>query len=389
MPSVPLRGALLVLMAAVAVAGCQLLFPTVASDDAGRDAGLADTVTHDARTDSGSPDVVRADDCHALPLPPPAHTSVGAKTVSFVTAIQAFSGITADDAGYPLGFDLDHTCTCEGKPPGPPSCRSPSPNCDDPGGRDLIGDRFAQLFDEHLKTTSQGGFNDRIAAGRFGVVLYVDDYNGKDDDDGVLLGFFISSGIIDPKTGMFLPPKWDGNDAWNIDPSSGSPVPLSDGGVTYTPLAFTTTAYVTQGTLVAYAPNLQLGLGLAPLPLSGVVFSAHITKNTDGTYRLDGQFGSRASTHDLLGVIGHSGYTSADGGIRKLCGEDPLFLTLRQSLCAGADIMANPSLDDQDASCNAVSLATGFTALPARFGTSAPSVYASAGCDGSVVDCTD
>lgn len=50
-------------------------------------------------------------------------------------------------------------------------------------------------------------------------------------------------------------------------------------------------------------------------------------------------------------------------------------MTLRQSVCGGADIMADPSLDNQDAACDVVSLAVGFTALPARFGTSASSQY--------------
>ena len=313
------------------------------------------------------------------PPPPPAQATGADLPIVFVSAVQ---GLGVTDAGAPLGLDLDGVCTC----PDPPSCVSPSKSCDAPGGRDLAGNVEVGILDQYLATTKSGNVAKRIADGKLGFVIQLADYNGAADDTQVVVGGYISSGIL-VDGGAFQPPSWDGHDVWNIDPTtSGGESNKGDAGWTYTPLHFSSEAYVTGGTLVARIPNVDLGLGVGKVGLTNAVLTARISPMGAG-YRMDGQLAGRVPTREILALLAVFADPLSDSGFDLLCGQNPTFLQYRSTICQAADITSDP-VAGPTAPCDALSVAVSFAALPAVFGAPAPSRYATPGCDGAVNDCT-
>ena len=384
--------------ALLSVAACQLAFPTLL--DQGGDAGPADATVDsvlpagDAAPDASASDAGRdadadigavsdAETCnHALPPPPPVQGAPGA--IAFVSAMRTLTGIVPGDAGTVLGFDLDGVCTC----PGPPSCSSPGsppqPNCDGPGGRDLEGDGLLELFDEAFASSSLGDLAARIAEGRLTILFYVSGYNGGPDDAQVTFAVYSSNGIRTGDAGTIALPKWDGTDSWSVDPGSVVASNPFDGGFAYTPAFFTTTAYVTQNTLVAHVPELVVQLGFGSITFRAGVFTATIQPDGDGGYGLQGILGARLTTRDIFTLMGQL----RDGAGQYLCGTNPTYLSLHTTVCQTADIMASASQDSTDASCNAVSVGAGFAAVAAQLGAEFAVAPVASGCDGAVDDCT-
>ena len=322
---------------------------------------------------------------HAYPVTPPSQVSSGSKSVSFAVAVERYtSGVTSGtDDGGPVGFDLDHQCTC----PGPPSCNSPSmsQNCDvEPGGHDVEGNSLGALLDSQLAGTSAGDLNTRIAHGRYSIVLVVQSYNGGANDSDVFVGLMTSSGL-DSDGGT---PQWDGSDVWNIDPAStiGTAADGDAGNFAYTPRYYVTDAYVNNYVLVASFSSVVVGLSLGVETMNNAILSATIGQTASGQYTLTGQIAGRITTASAFGLIAHLGY-EGDGGEHKLCGTDPLFLALQQSVCSSADIMGQQSQDSTDAGCNALSFGIGFESVQVGLGKSVATQYNLAGCDGGVTDC--
>jgi hypothetical protein len=383
------------LAALVCVAACQLVFPTLL--DEGGDAAPVDAA---ADTTSVTPDTtVPADAGHeaapladadaagcnpALPPPPPPQGAPGSGSISFVSALRTLSGITPGDAGVLLGFDLDGVCTC----PGPPSCRSPEsppqPNCDGPGGRDLQGNGLLELFDQAYASSNLGDILARINEGRITLLFYVGGYNGGPDDSQVTVAVYASNGLRVGDAGTIVVPKWDGTDPWSVDPGSFVASGTIDGGWVYTPAFVTTTAYVTQGTLVAELPEFVFQAGVGSITYRGAVVSAVIQPDGDGGYGLQGLLGARLTTHDIFTLMGQL----KDANGQYLCGSNPTYQTLHTTVCQTADIMGSASADNMDASCNAVSVGAGFGTTAARLGMPFAVAAMASGCDGAVDDCT-
>jgi hypothetical protein len=389
---------------------CDLLFPTRLeatpdasaldarpTGDASVDGPTPDAASDarrpsDATLDSGRPETsAEASVCvHALPPPPPS-TTTGQGVLSFVVALRTLTGFTALDASAlpALGFDLDGVCTCEpASDPGPGSCvppTTPAPvDCDQPGGRDLQGDQLLEAFDEAFANTLEGDLLARIAEGRFTVLFDVQGYNGLPDDGQVSVAAYAASGLDTGDAGGA--PKWDGTDQWWVDPRSvAAPVPV-DGGYQYVPVFVTETAYVTQGVLVAQLGMMDFELGFGIVPLRDVVLAATIAPDGRGGYNLSGQFGARFKTSDAFALIGR--VKNLDGGA-PLCGSNPEFLAIRNTVCQTADIMSSAALDNMGMTCDSFSIGAGFEAVGARFGPElAPAEY-EAGCDGAIDDCTE
>ncbi len=306
--------------------------------------------------------------------------------VDILAAMESVTYSAASDAGAPLGFDLDGVCVC----PGPPSCKSIPPvqtHCDLPGGRDISGNNFLDLFETFLHVSGQGDINSSIAAGKLGLIIYITDYNAAENDTQVGLAAFVSSGILtDPDGGSPIPPKWDGNDVWDIDPrSTGGVKETADGGFIYLPKFITTMGYVANRTLVAELSRIDLGLGAGTLSMTGAVFTASIVSDTSGGYRLQGQLAGRASTASIL--TSAAAFRDPIDKTKFLCGDDPTIQTYRKQICGAADLATDPAMDGKGAVCDAISMAIGFTALSAQLGVPAETLQPVLGCDGSVQLC--
>ena len=357
--------------------------PEAGAADAADAADATDATLHDSSTGDAAVD---APCNHVVPPPPPAQGSPGPDTVSFVSAFRLLTGIEPGDAGGTLGFDLDGVCTC----PGPPSCISavtpPSMNCDEPGGRDLQGEPLFVVFDQAFAVTELGDFSQRIAEGRLNLLLAVSDYNGGPDDTQVTVAAYGSNGLRDPDGGAYVPPRWNGADEWNVDPASWFASTLTDAGWHYTPSFFTTSAYVTQNTLVArFDDGITFDFGFTSTLVRDAVLTATIAADPAGGYDLSGNFGGRIATADIFDLMGRL-TVGADAG--RLCGANPLFQGLSATVCQSADIMSSAAVDNTNAVCDALSIAVGFSAFPAELGAPYDLPETPFGCDGSVYQCS-
>ena len=307
-----------------------------------------------------------------------------ASVPTFFVAVHRVYYTVAADAGPPLGFNLDGVCTCEDA--GPSSCNSGSfQHCDGPDGRDVTGNALLSLFDGFYSSGSvAGSLNGQIAAGLATILIGIANYNGGPDDTEVALTAFISSGIRGD--GGYLPPVWDGNDAWDVDPISTAGYVPVDGGYAYTPLFVSTQGYVNHGVLVAYVPDVALDLGFGTLDLGTVVFASTIQPAPGGYRLVNGQLAGRVSTHSVLSLAAE--LPDPLDSTMSLCGTDPTYLTVRQAVCQSADIVSTPALDNTGAVCNAISLSLGFGADPVKLGAPLAVAHHPLGCDGAVDDCT-
>jgi hypothetical protein len=362
---------------ALAVA-CEVAFPTHLEGTA-LEAGAPDA------PEASLPDAAPDGGCaHAFPPPPPTSDPNPNARIIFTAAVKEIVTRTQTEAGVPLGFDLDDSCTCL---PDPPSCVSQKQQCDGPGGRDGAGDVLFSLLDAFFASSTEPTLNDRIQKGRIGFLLWISDYNGEADDPNVFASVLLSTGILDdPDAGSHIKPKWDGNDLWNVDPAFiAGYTKDADGGYHYTPGVLSTEAYVTHNTLVAKIPTVRLSFEVSQFAVSDVVFSGDISTTPYG-YRIDGQFSGRMSTREVLSITSTVPDPLHPG--QFLCGDDNVYQNFRTQVCSIADISANPANDNQGKPCDALSVTFGVTAFSAMTGAPYGVTIGAPGCDGSVDDCT-
>jgi hypothetical protein len=377
----------LVSVGALVATACEVIFPNY---------GVVPTATAEAGAGDAGVDAAGCE--RALPQPRTGRDSHGEQNLQITAAIRTF--VFGGDAGTAIGFDLDGVCTCAGDTAageGRPSCRSRQEQCDIAGGgRDQAGNVFLAGLDRYSQQGSIGTINDRVALGRFGLIIWIENYNGLEDDPSVTVGSLISAGILEnPDAGSsaqttYRRPNWDGKDEWNIDPAfalGGAPTTVGPPWL-YAPIGPVNDAYVTNGTLVAHVPSLAFRIDVGKFDITGVTFQAKITKVGD-LYHLDGDFAGRVATRDLLQ------FASAIKDPTKpalpptyLCGDDLVYQEARQLVCRGADIMRDASADGtEDAQCDAISIAMRFSAVSAKMGSPVKSLPLIQGCDGSVDDC--
>ena len=378
------------LAATGSIVACGLVFPTVLDGQGLADAANAVVVTDvvvtlDAKEAGPPPPPTCAG--YQPPLPPAEDSNTGV-TYSFLNAVRTIYYNVPPDAGPELGFNLDNTCTCEDG--GPPSCISRFDGgifrqCDDPGCRDVSGNSILTLFDSYFQGASaQGSINSQISAGALTVLFVVADYNGGPNDTSVVLTSFVSDGILGPD-GKLVPPKWDGTDEWTVDVNTENGATNKyDGGWVYSPQFLSTSGYVTNGVLVATIPEFVVNLGFGQLDISTITVTGTLVPMS-GSWGLEGQVVGRASTHGVLSLLAN--IADPFGGNSNLCGSDKTYRTIRQTLCEEADILKNPSFDNTGATCDAISIAVGITANPAKFGPPYMANHAPPGCDGGVDDC--
>ena len=345
-----------------AIYGPSLLLPA-AGDDGGGDAEPAEAGdAGDGEAASPCPEVFP-------PSPPAADDPSGSSDQTFVAALHTLDlGIRTDGGAPPLyGYDLDHVFTC--CMGAPESCKPPvtgSQHCDEDGGRDnsggqLIGD-FALLDPAQFNSTT---ISQRLETGAYSLLLQVLHYDGKPNDTQVTAALYASEGI--EAQGDAAPPmaKWDGTDVWAVDDlfvlngPDASPV---------LPNHFDAHAYVTNGVLVMHV-NFPISLGttstgVVTLDLTGGVLTGRVVPVGDGTYRVEGgQVAGRWAASSVLGAL-----DSLTFGGQPVCRGTQTYASVKQQICAAADITADPGSDNRGAPCDALSIGFGFTADPALMG---------------------
>jgi hypothetical protein len=327
-------------------------------------------------------------------------TSIGPIVAAFRTIDIGVSGPL--DAGIPpFGYDLDHTCTC----PGPPSCLQRSDaggtqDCDDPQGRDNLDIQLFRLL-RGPATTGTSQIDQGLAAGQFGLLLVIRDYNGSGFDPQVTVEFYLSNGLDRDADGGIPLPKFDGTDSWTIDPGS-----LVQGQPGAGPEFVDDKAYVYQNTVVANPPMaipIAFGdgtfLGGATMLLTAptIVGSLQASSIGDGGagtgfgYALTG--GTIAGRWPTTQILSTLSKIPVEGGT-FICPTESQqsefnYNVIKSVVCNAADISSTPQGDNNVplAPCDAISVGMQFTAVPAQLGSVLEVTPPPSGCksDGGVL----
>ncbi|MGZ3421223.1 MAG: hypothetical protein ACXVEE_25330 [Polyangiales bacterium] len=310
-------------------------------------------------SDTGTVDDTRACNSSQWPSQPLADDPSDAGDREFVVAVRSMTfGI---DPTKPLGYDLDGTCTC----PEPDSCQRPADSgtrCDEPGGVDVAMNQQILTLVQSAKGFSEADLNAGLENGRFGALVQIRKYNGTANDVQVEVGILLSPGWSGRTTDAG--PSWDGGDPWDIDP-----ITLSNEAMKI-PKYVDTNAYVRDGVLVATRlDGARLGLG-AGTSSADIVFTESV---------LTGKIVARGSSFAIEGGIIAGRWPTANvlSGIANLadpflggplCKSVLTYKTVKQKVCAAADIPSNKARDRGTLPCDALSLGIRFTAEPAVFG---------------------
>jgi hypothetical protein len=355
--------------------------------------------------EGGASDVSTPD----APLPPDpcAHTTFPPRpdagfddikgTYTFAVRTVDFSG--ADDAGAPLGFDLDHVCTCDHAAAtahlGVASCTPPGPTpCDYEGGIDNALYKPFKDFGGFLGSIGTGTalLGDQAECGRETLLLVVADYNGLADDSLVKVGLIPSFGVREPHDGGEVPDsscttspdppypaKWDGTDVWSF--AEGTAIRR---GPDVFPVVSTSEAYVTgyrlivppvrSVTLFLGAQTVEVSSPAAVATLVGIdAYGKDVPAGAPAAgFRIaDGVLGGRIAVGALLAALGQFKPKAANGEF--LCNYPLYAIPLKQQVCADRDILSDPvkdflPTDVAPFACDAVSTAVRFTGQMAQVG---------------------
>ncbi|MDB4933145.1 MAG: hypothetical protein JWP87_117 [Labilithrix sp.] len=356
------RIAIVTAVVALAAAACQLVAgidDEVGASRAGTSGDGGDT------PDAPGPDAPAKAGCgHNVPPPKPQTSDPTGKAGAplFFAIRETFSNVD----GGTVGYDLDGRCSTGGTDV---PCKA-SPD-DGDGGTDnsFFANFLANLpipttfGDPALVTT-----NDAIDAGTGGFFLAVYGYNGLEDDDKVSFALVTSPGLVSTGCtdagGADAGPRWDGCDVWSIGSAES----------TATVLREQQPAYVAGGTLVARYGTKDLVTRFAgtELRLRDALVTVKLVKQTGGAFEIqNGVMTGRVSTADLIETSARvTMRLTAEASTTHLCEMRGIFDYLGDRLCPARDLRLVG--DDPAATCEAMSIAIGFTASRAAFGVNGP-----------------
>ncbi len=367
--------AIAVVWAACAIYDASLLIPTAASADAPSEAATpgGDAGVSDAGTDGPA--------CTSLVARPPAKDD-GFDGGDYVMALRGLRVDILADASTtapPRGLNLDRTCTC----PGPESCKIPSTpskdRCDDSEGRDNAAAAVFTNFSALAPEAFQPAFvREEVAAGRYTLLVRLQGYNGTPNDTKVAASMYASNGlegIQDAKDGGGPTPKFDGNDAWTIDPAStlgGDPTIGRDCRVdpqdcTANPNFSDPNAYVSDGVLVA---RINVPLAVTGLVSSYVVelkdayLVGKLTPSGTG-FGFVGEYTGRWGIGEMLRGLA---FVRDPVSPSFLCRNNTTYQNVKKVLCGALDLVADPQQDNKNVPCNAISTALSLEMSPAQMG---------------------
>ena len=344
--------------------GCSVYDPSLLLPG---DAGGQDVVAQDVAPEA-APDVATACPEVFPPAKPAADDPSDAGDQTVTLALHTIDLGFGDEGGAPptYGYDLDHVYTdCEG---GVESCGAAVAGATHPdqvGGRDNSGGQLLYKlasFDPGLFNSST--ISERLQNGTYSLLVQLLHYNGTADDTQVTAALYTSDGIQPDVDGAAPPAKWDGTDVWTIDSASvlfadASPVVgnFSDGA-----------AYVADGIFVMHV-NFPISLGTSAtggitVNLTGGVITGQLVPDGGGTYKLaDGLIVGRWNVTGMLTAMQALSIAGT-----PLCQGTALYTNVKEQICQYADIMTSSTDDLMGKTCDALSLAFGFTADPANMG---------------------
>lgn len=277
-----------------------------------------------------------------------------------------------------IGFNLDGLCTTADDTRS--ECSPAEGLSVEIDGEEGIDNTFGNSFYPVLMLGVAGIDEDLIAtqqAGIGAVLLLIDDWNGELNDSRVtvtvtqtVFGTTAASvpGIVIDGSDAFLadgttpvpPPAWDGTDHfWG----RADTFVASDPNL---PNVRVTTAYVTEGVLVARLPD------RTPIKLVGTDIGVEVTLTellaTGNVY--DMFFGSPDAPPKVV-VAGRWGFNDmvAQAANVGICQDDELFPLLTRQLNNMIDVLQDPPEDpDPSLPCDALSVAVTFDAYVGNFG---------------------
>lgn len=312
---------------------------------------VPDASTSDASSEAGC--------VHARPPPRPSADGVGDADVDaeHVFALSQWD-LGFGDAGIPFAYDLDDRCTCPEKESCVPVTGAPL-HCDDDAGRDNSGLALALTLSKLTNAFDDKTANKRLAQGTNGLLVRIRGWNGADDDRDVEVSLFVSNGTTQSDAGN-IPPSHDGGDVWTVDPPS-----LVGGvGPPYVAKFIDTNAYVSGGLVVATL-DFPVALGRSirgtVMILGGAIMSARIDRLPGGGLALsEGRATGRWPTRGFLTGLQTVSDPITPGAY--LCGDSGVYQSLKEQICAAADISASPIRDNSNSPCDAISIAVGWRA---------------------------
>jgi hypothetical protein len=278
---------------------------------------------------------------------------------SFVTVFSTLGLLPPAD---PRGFDLDDRCTC----PEPASCRGdPKGNlCDPNGGIDNKLGTALQEIPAAAQFVDPAQLRQHFAQGQSNVIFDVTGYNGTANDDSVDVYLIRSTGT--PKAGdtgdTHSVPKFNGADAFDcvVDDVAA----CSSAGIV--PALSPQRGYVRDQLLVV--PDVSFTLSVvAGYPIRGHgVLQARIEAFAAGAaseqrYALrDGIVAGALPVSDLVTAIA---LIELSPGV-PLCSDPSIMSFIETQLCLARDSTFAPAPGGDGASCDAVSAAFSFEAVP-------------------------
>jgi hypothetical protein len=317
----------------------------------------------EAGADMAAPDVV--DPCGMVDYP---GQSTGADpAMPELDVVFALSQVDYGLNGTVHALNLDQRCTCPGKD----SCmRGPNqkPACDLEGGAD---DAMLFLF-KYLSASqiaTEDRLNELLDAGVSGAVLRVQKWNGTPNDNSITVSVYPAIGIEDDAGN---PP------AWRID-RAGLKDPMS---TDYPALQTASSAWVANGQLVAAFPQATMVFGGAiyeggvqpPLHIdfTQAFIVASITQS-----QVKGVLTGRWATDKMLKSI--ESFPDPQDPNGSLCGDSGTYAIIANIVCGLRDISSTLGTNE-NAKCDALSGAIGFTAKVARFGSVGDGIEAGQPC---------
>lgn len=317
----------------------------------------------------------------------------------FVVALAAFdfgeSYKPPDDETAPevpardVGYDLDNKCTRNPDKPDPlmtdgNSCRPIATwytpvHPDYKGGIDNNLSYLIHDIAAFLRGFGTPIYNFNIQRGDVSLLMQITDYNGEPNDDSI--GFIIYTPGAFSDQGNVGEPKFDGTDVWAITEDSYD--------ANNQPRYVATSAYVTNGTMVATLPNadLRLRIGMSYLELTTLnirfldpFFTAEIKKDGSGLWVLEnGRIAARWRTQDLFSQLKYfPNPFPTEGSPANMCLTTPTYPFVRDRVCMYTDIYSGSTTPDPV--CDAISLGIGFRAVQANLGKKIPPLELATSC---------
>jgi hypothetical protein len=256
-----------------------------------------------------------------------------------------------------LGYDLDGLCTTATGNWGcvPPAWATGGDPTDMRDGRDNSVDRMVYIFGQGLLTSQS--CNEAMAAGERPVgILRLTGYSGLPADDKATLEWFLPLSAV---------PAGDaGAGAWTVDEDSTT---STDGG----PGAFASTlvdhaAYVVGNVLVGHFEDVSITVRDSPTAVHDVWLTAELRHDeaTDQWSLGQGVLAGRTPIASLLGLL-----PSVINKILKVpvCTDSYTYPSTKQMICGNTDILMVGE-PDPAATCDAMSIGIGFTAVPGALG---------------------